>query len=114
MTSGSAMEVIRAEKVTHHYGKLKALERLSLALPAGQLIGLIGPDGVGKSTFLGLIAGAKKLQSGDIRVLGGPISDREHRQRVSPAIAFMPQGLGRNLYAELTVRENLVFFSRLF
>ncbi|WP_271952507.1 ribosome-associated ATPase/putative transporter RbbA [Ruegeria faecimaris] len=100
--------------VTHTYRQHVALDNLSLVLPTGQLIGLIGPDGVGKSTLLGLITGAKQLQSGEIDVLGGSIGDRAHRHRVCPAIAFMPQGLGRNLYAELSVRENLEFFSRLF
>lgn len=114
MTAGSAKIVVRATGVTHSYGKLKALDDLSLEFPSGQLIGLLGPDGVGKSTLLSLIAGAKKLQTGSISVLGGSISETSHRRHVSPAIAFMPQGLGRNLYAELTVRENLIFFSRLF
>ena len=100
--------------VTHKYRQRIALDNLSLDLPVGQLIGLIGPDGVGKSTLLGLITGAKKLQSGTIKVLGGSIDDRAHRHKICPAIAFMPQGLGRNLYAELSVRENLEFFSRLF
>ncbi|MEP3277214.1 MAG: ribosome-associated ATPase/putative transporter RbbA [Stappiaceae bacterium] len=106
--------VIRISRVTHRYRKHTALDSLSLDLPTGQLIGFIGPDGVGKSTLLGLITGAKKLQSGKIVVLGGAIDDPGHRRRVCPAIAYMPQGLGRNLYAELSVRENLEFFSRLF
>ena len=104
----------RVEDVTHRYRKHVALDALSLDLPAGKLVGFIGPDGVGKSTLLGLITGAKKLQTGTINVLGGPIENARHRRRICPAISFMPQGLGRNLYAELSVRENLEFFSRLF
>lgn len=100
--------------VTHRYRKHIALDAVTLELPAGQLVGFIGPDGVGKSTLLSLITGAKKLQSGTMNVLGGPINDAKHRRKICPAIAFMPQGLGRNLYAELSVRENLEFFSRLF
>ncbi|MGD1926065.1 MAG: ribosome-associated ATPase/putative transporter RbbA [Paracoccaceae bacterium] len=100
--------------VSHRYGRHVALDQLSFELPGGRLVGLIGPDGVGKSTLLGLLAGAKKLQSGSVEVLGGPMERRDHRQRVCPSIAFMPQGLGRNLYSELSVRENLEFFSRLF
>ena len=114
MSAADAASEIRIVDVTHRYRKRIALDGMSLDLPAGQLVGFIGPDGVGKSTLLGLITGAKKLQVGTIDVLGGPIDDLAHRRRVSPAIAFMPQGLGRNLYAELSVRENLVFFSRLF
>ncbi|MEO0761245.1 MAG: ribosome-associated ATPase/putative transporter RbbA, partial [Pseudomonadota bacterium] len=101
-------------EVTHRYGRVTALDGLSLDLPAGRLVGLVGPDGVGKSTLLGLVAGAKALQAGRIEVLGGPIDAPAHRARICPSIAFMPQGLGRNLYAELSVRENLEFFSRLF
>jgi ribosome-dependent ATPase len=114
MSAGGAESAIRIVDVTHRYRKRTALDALSLDLPAGRLVGLIGPDGVGKSTLLGLITGAKKLQAGTIDVLGGPIDDQLHRRRVNPEIAFMPQGLGRNLYAELSVRENLEFFSRLF
>ena len=114
MTGANAAREIRVQDVSHRYKKVVALEGVSLDLPAGHLIGFVGPDGVGKSTLLGLITGAKKLQSGSIEVLGGAIDDAGHRRRVCPAIAFMPQGLGRNLYAELSVRENLEFFSRLF
>ena len=97
--------VVRVENVSHRYGKHAALDSLTLELPKGQLTGLIGPDGVGKSTLLGLITGAKKLQTGLVDVLGGSITDAAHRRRVCPAIAFMPQGLGSNLYAELSVHE---------
>ena len=114
MMSQASTTGIHVDGVTHRYRKHTALDALSLDLPAGGLVGLIGPDGVGKSTLLGLITGAKKLQSGNIDVLGGPIDDPAHRRRMCPAIAFMPQGLGRNLYPELSARENLEFFSRLF
>ncbi|MEM7547648.1 MAG: ribosome-associated ATPase/putative transporter RbbA [Pseudomonadota bacterium] len=114
MSSVAEAGLIRITGVTHRYHRRIALDDLSLTLPSGSLVGLIGPDGVGKSTLLSLLAGIKKLQAGTIDVLGGPISSRAHRRKVGPAIAFMPQGLGRNLYAELSVRENLEFFSRLF
>jgi ribosome-dependent ATPase len=78
------------------------------------MVGLIGPDGVGKSTLLGLIAGAKTFQGGRLEVLGGDMTDRRHRRAVCPRIAFMPQGLGKNLYPDLSVRENIDFFGRLF
>ena len=78
------------------------------------MVGLIGPDGVGKSTLMGIIAGAKKIQSGKVQVLGGDIADRRHRNAVCPLIAYMPQGLGKNLYFELSVFENIDFFAQLF
>ncbi|MEO1138206.1 MAG: ribosome-associated ATPase/putative transporter RbbA [Pseudomonadota bacterium] len=114
MSADTVAPAIMIKGVTHRYGKRVALNDISMELPAGKLVGLIGPDGVGKSTMLGLVTGAKALQSGDVNVLGGKMADPKHRRRICPSIAFMPQGLGRNLYAELSVRENLEFFSRLF
>ncbi len=91
-----------------------ALDQIDLNIPAGKMVGLIGPDGVGKSSLLSLIAGARAIQSGQIEVLGGNMSNERHRDQVCPHIAYMPQGLGRNLYATLSVEENLQFFGRLF
>jgi ribosome-dependent ATPase len=98
----------------HHYGKTVALEALDLAVPSGRMIGFFGPDGVGKSTLLAIIAGVRQLQEGKLTVLGGDMARATHRRAVCPRIAYMPQGLGRNLYATLSVFENLDFFGRLF
>lgn len=106
--------VAQIEGVSLHYGKTCALDNLTLELPARCMVGLIGPDGVGKSSLLALIAGARKLQQGQVQVLGGDMAERHHRREVCPRIAYMPQGLGRNLYPTLTVFENLEFFGRLF
>ncbi|GBQ12290.1 ABC transporter ATP-binding protein/permease [Komagataeibacter rhaeticus] len=100
--------------VTHRYGAVTALDDVTLDLPAGTTIGLVGPDGVGKSTLLGLIAGVRRLQSGTVRVLGADMGDRHAREGFLPRTAFMPQGLGRNLYPTLSVWENIDFFARLF
>ncbi|MCE4536964.1 ribosome-associated ATPase/putative transporter RbbA [Pelomonas sp. P7] len=96
------------------YGTTQALADVTLELPAGRVLGLIGPDGVGKSSLLSLVAGARSLQDGRLEVLGGDMASRAHRERVCPRIAYMPQGLGRNLYPTLSVEENLQFFGRLF
>ncbi len=104
----------RLEGVSHEYGKTVALDAITLDLAAGGMTGFIGPDGVGKSTLLALIAGAREIQSGRVEVLGGDMADTAHRRRVCPRIAYMPQGLGKNLYMDLTVFENLEFFGRLF
>jgi ribosome-dependent ATPase len=106
--------VVSVAHVTHRYGKTRALEAVMVEIPSGRMVGLLGPDGVGKSTLLGLIAGARKIQAGTIQVLGGDMADVRHRTAVGPRIAYMPQGLGKNLYAELSVFENLDFFGRLF
>ena len=100
--------------LTHRYGKARALDSVAAEIPSGCMVGLIGPDGVGKSTLMGIIAGAKKIQSGKVQVLGGDIADRRHRNAVCPLIAYMPQGLGKNLYFELSVFENIDFFAQLF
>ena len=102
------------ENVTQRYGRVAALDDVTVALPAGCMVGLIGPDGVGKSSLLSIIAGARQLQSGRVVVLDGDMTDAAHRAAVCPRIAFMPQGLGKNLYPDLSVRENIEFFGRLF
>jgi ribosome-dependent ATPase len=96
------------------YGKVVALNGVSLQIPAGKIVGLIGPDGVGKSSLLSLLSGARVIQKGHVEVLGGDMASKSHRQTVCPQIAYMPQGLGKNLYASLSVEENLQFFGRLF
>jgi len=106
--------VARLEGVGLAFGRTLALDGLSLDIPAGGMVGLIGPDGVGKSSLLSLVAGALKKQTGLVTVLGGDIADARHRAEVQPRIAYMPQGLGRNLYPTLSVRENVDFFGRLF
>ena len=102
------------EGVSHRYGKTVALDSVTLAIPAGCMAGLIGPDGVGKSTLLGLIAGVRKIQTGEVRALGGDLKDATFRQGCTARIAYMPQGLGRNLYPTLSVFENIDFIGRLF
>ena len=110
----TATPPVRLLNLRHAYGRVVALDGVTLDIPAGRMVGLIGPDGVGKSTLLGLIAGAKALQSGGAEVLGGDIAESRHRDAICSRIAFMPQGLGKNLYPDLTVRENIAFFSRLY
>jgi len=104
----------RLAHVGHRYGERIAAEDFSFDLVSGTSVGLIGPDGVGKSTVLALLAGARQLQAGRLEVLGGDMADGRFREQVCPRIAYMPQGLGKNLYASLSVRENIAFFARLF
>ncbi len=106
--------VARLAGVRHRYGAVTALEAVDVVLPAGCMVGLIGPDGVGKSSLLALVSGARQIQAGKVEVLGDDIGERRFRASVQPRIAYMPQGLGRNLYPTLSVFENVDFFGRLF
>ena len=108
------MTAITIDHLTHRYGKTTALDNISLTLPRGATVGLIGPDGVGKSTLLGIIAGVRRIQSGQVRVLDGDMTRARDRLALSHRIAYMPQGLGRNLYPTLSVYENIDFHARLF
>ncbi|RUO76504.1 ribosome-associated ATPase/putative transporter RbbA [Pseudidiomarina taiwanensis] len=111
MTTERAVDL---QHVCHRYGDNIALDINQIVIERGAFVGLIGPDGVGKSTLLSLLAGARQLQSGELKVLGLDINKRRNRHQLYPRIAYMPQGLGKNLYPTLSVAENLDFFARLF
>ena len=106
--------VVKLSGVRLVYGEKVALDGIDLEVPTGKMIGMIGPDGVGKSSLLSLITGAREIQDGTVRVLDGDMRDKQHRLDVCPDIAYMPQGLGKNLYPTLSVQENADFFARLF
>jgi len=108
------LSVAHLHDVSLRYGNVAALDGIDLEIPAGRMVGLIGPDGVGKSSLLALISGVRKIQTGQVEVLGGDMRSSRHRTGVCPLIAYMPQGLGKNLYMTLSVFENLDFFARLF
>ena len=112
--AATSPSVVQLAGVGLRYGKTVALADIQLDLPAQRMVGLIGPDGVGKSSLLALVSGARALQQGSLQVLGGDMRSKQHRDAVCPRIAYMPQGLGKNLYPTLSVEENLQFFARLF
>jgi ribosome-dependent ATPase len=106
--------IAKIEHVSHRYGTTVALDDVTIDVPAGRMIGVIGPDGVGKSTLLGLIAGVRIIQKGRVEVFDGDIANKAFRIAQGARIAYMPQGLGRNLYPTLSVFENIDFHGRLF
>lgn len=114
MSASLGEAALHVSGLEHRYGQHMALSEISFSLPTGTRCGLIGPDGAGKSSLLSLIAGVKKLQNGQLQVLGASIEDRHHRNTLYRRIAFMPQGLGGNLYPDLSIRENIRFFGTLF
>ena len=96
---------VSLQGVSHRYGKTQALNDVSLTIPQGVTVGLIGPDGVGKSTLLSLVAGVRAIQTGSVQVLGGDMADKAVRKDLSHRIAYMPQGLGCLLYTSPSPRD---------
>jgi len=113
-TASRAAPIVRIDDVSLRYGKTLALDHVTLDIPSQCMVGLIGPDGVGKSSLLSLVAGARAVQQGNVHALDADMRDQEQRNAVCSRIAYMPQGLGKNLYPTLSVEENLQFFARLF
>ena len=88
-TASAPIPLARLYGVGLRYGKVEALREIDLDVPAGVMAGLIGPDGVGKSSLLALLAGAQALQDGRIEVLGGDMASARFRAEVCPRIAYM-------------------------
>jgi ABC-2 type transport system ATP-binding protein len=101
---------ISIRSLTRHFGDVKAVERLSLEVRAGELFGLVGPDGAGKTTTLRMLAGVLKPTSGDADV--GGVSVVRDPEGVKHHIAYMSQRFG--LYTDLTVGENIDFYADLY
>src|SRR5215813_6725217 len=109
------VEVIaQVEAVSHRYGATIALDNVTIDIPARKMVGVIGPDGVGKSTLLALISGVRTIQTGKVVVFDGDLKSAAQLKSLRARVAYMPQGLGRNLYPTLSVFENIDFFGRLF
>jgi len=106
--------IARLANVSHRYGATVALDDVTIDIPSRIMVGVIGPDGVGKSTMLALISGVRTIQTGSVIVFDEDVAKREHLRTIRGRIAYMPQGLGRNLYPTLSVFENIDFFGRLF
>src|SRR5262245_20780412 len=104
------MEAIRAEKLSKEFAKVKALNQLNLTVEQGEIFGLVGPDGAGKTTTMRLLTSVMDPTSGDAWVLGK--HTRKQAEAVKEEIGYMSQRFG--LYPDLTVEENLYFFADLF
>jgi ABC-2 type transport system ATP-binding protein len=110
---GAARPAVRLVDVGKRYGRLLAVDGVSLAVAEGQLYGLIGPDGAGKSTLLKSTAGVLVHDRGRVEVFGVTVDSERAAERVKGRLGFMPQGLGLNLYPELSVEENVDHFAEL-
>jgi ABC-type multidrug transport system ATPase subunit len=105
--------VIRAEGFGKRYGRRPAVHDLDIEVKQGEIYGLIGPDGAGKSSFMKAAAGVLSFDSGRLEVFGQTMDSECSAEKVKARLGFMPQGLGLNLYRELSVEENINFFARL-
>ncbi|HJW11571.1 MAG TPA: ATP-binding cassette domain-containing protein, partial [Albitalea sp.] len=112
--SAPAIEIDRlVKRYGRRAGRHDAVAGVSLRIARGELYGLIGPDGAGKSSLFKAVAGVLSFEGGTLRVLGQGIASERDAERVKQRIGFMPQGLGLNLYPELSVDENIDFFADL-
>jgi drug efflux transport system ATP-binding protein len=102
--------VIETQRLTRDYKTVRAVDGLTLAIESGELFGLVGPDGAGKTTTLRLLAGLLDISEGDATVLGFDL--KEKAESIRPHIGYMAQQF--SLYGELSVMENLQFFAELF
>ena len=105
--------VVNVEQLVKRYKQHVAVHDVQLTVRKGEIYGLIGPDGAGKSSLMKAVAGVLSYESGVVEVLGTSIDSEATAERVKPRIGFLPQGLGLNLYPELSVEENIDFFARL-
>jgi ABC-2 type transport system ATP-binding protein len=102
--------VIQTRELTRRFGDVTAVDGLTLDIAAGEIFGLVGPDGAGKTTTLRMLCGLMNPTSGTATVAGHDIV--RESQQVKDAIGYMAQRFG--LYADLTVTENMEFYADLF
>ena len=105
--------VVRVQGFCKHYRKQIAVQGVDLVIQRGEIYGLIGPDAAGKSSLMKAIAGVLSYEGGEVDVFGVGVDSEAAAEQVKGRIGFMPQGLGLNLYAELSVEENIDFFAQL-
>ncbi len=105
--------VVRIRDLHKRYRRAVALAGVDLNVPRGRIFGLIGPDGAGKSSLMKTVAGVLACEAGSVQVFGVPVDSERAAERIKGRLGFMPQGLGLNLYPELSVEENVDFFARL-
>jgi len=113
MTAMTAETAIRVEGFVKRYGRRVAADGLTLDVKRGEIYGLVGADGAGKSSLMKAVAGVLAFDGGTVDVFGTRIDSARAAERVKQRIGFLPQGLGLNLYPDLSIDENVDFFGRL-
>lgn len=107
------LPLVRVSGFVKRYKKHPAVDGVDLTVRKGEIYGVIGPDGSGKSSLMKAIAGVLTYDEGTVEVFGTVVDSERAAERVKQRIGFLPQGLGLNLYPDLSVEENIDFFARL-
>jgi len=105
--------IVQVRDFHKRYRKQVAVDGVDLEIQRGEIYGLIGPDGAGKSSLMKAIAGVLAFESGSLEVFGIRVDSERSAELVKGRLGFMPQGLGLNLYRDLSVEENIDFFAQL-
>jgi len=105
--------LVKIRGLAKSYGRhgQQAVRGVDLEIRRGEIYGLIGPDGAGKSSLMKAVAGVTTFDAGVIEVFGIAVDSEKAAERIKDRTGFMPQGLGQNLYPELSVEENIDFFA---
>lgn len=113
MITQSPETVVRVSQFVKQYKQHVAVQGVDLQIKRGEIYGLIGPDGAGKSSLMKAIAGVLSYEGGTVEVFGTTVDSEQSAERIKEKTGFLPQGLGLNLYQDLSVEENIDFFARL-
>ncbi len=110
MTNAETGAAIVARGLVRSFGSVPAVRNVNFEVARGEIFGLVGPDGAGKSTIMRMLAGVLRPDAGEIRLMGvDVVADPE---RAKPYLSYMPQRFG--LYEDMTVAENIFFYATLF
>jgi ABC-type multidrug transport system ATPase subunit len=113
LVAATEAPLLRVHGFVKRYGRRSAVSEVSMQVRRGEIYGLIGPDGAGKSSLMKAIAGVLSFDAGAVEVFGTSLDSEAAAELVKDRLGFMPQGLGLNLYPELSIEENVDFFAKL-
>lgn len=105
--------IINIKGFSKRYKQKVAVDAVDLTVKRGEIYGLIGPDGSGKSSLMKAVAGVLSFEQGTLEVLGVKVDSEMSAEKIKGRMGFMPQGLGLNLYGDLSIEENIDFFAQL-
>jgi ABC-2 type transport system ATP-binding protein len=112
-SAGDSSLVVQVRGFAKSYGRNQAVKEVDLQIHRGEIYGLIGPDGAGKSSLMKAIAGVLTYDAGTVTVFDQLIDSERSAEKIKGRLGLMPQGLGQNLYGDLSIEENIDFFARI-